>query len=241
MAGLMALTAIFLRALLRKARPADVVLFVFSGWFVWELKYYWLAVWLPVALALVVHQSSKAKGRVGVQVAVALALTAAILALLVVMRAHPNFAFNYLPTVIVENNRAYTASGGADHAIVFTDLQPDWLSIARHTPWAAISGLFRPLPGESFNFLSLLFSLENGVILLLTLWSLFRWQKTRQVSAWAIAVLLYTLVLAVLLALSTPNFGSLARYKTGFIPFFVFLILFNHPVAQALQRRLKFL
>jgi len=238
-AGLMALTAILHRALWGKARPAEVFLFVFSGWIVWGLKYYWLAVWLPVAIALVVHQASKVRTRAGVQALVALASAAIVL--LVVSRVHPNFDFNYLPTVIVENNRAYTASGGTDHAIVFADLEPDWVSLARHAPWAAFSGMFRPLPGESFNFLSFFFSLENGVVLLLTLWSLFRWGKTRQVNSWMIAVLLYTVVLALLLALSTPNFGSLARYKTGFMPFFVYLILFNHPVAQALQRRLKFL
>lgn len=238
-AGLMALTAVLLRALWGNARPAEVFLFVFSGWIVWGLKYYWLAVWLPVAIALVVHQASKVKARSGMQVAVALASAAIVL--VVVSRVHPNFDFNYLPAVIVENNRAYTASGGTDHAIVFADLEPDWFSLARHAPWAAFSGMFRPLPGESFNFLSLIFSLENGVVLLLTLWSLFRWGKTRQVNSWMIAVLLYTVVLALLLALSTPNFGSLARYKTGFMPFFVYLILFNHPVAQALQRRLKFL
>ncbi|MFN5072360.1 MAG: hypothetical protein ACK5EY_09360, partial [Cyclobacteriaceae bacterium] len=113
--------------------------------------------------------------------------------------------------------------------------------LARQRPEHTAEGRPGCMPGESFNFLSFFFSLENGVVLLLTLWSLFRWGKTRQVNSWMIAVLLYTVVLALLLALSTPNFGSLARYKTGFMPFFVYLILFNHPVAQALQRRLKFL
>jgi hypothetical protein len=40
--------------------------------------------------------------------------------------------------------------------------------------------------------------------------------------------LVYVLILAGLLTLSTPNFGTLVRYKVSFIPVFMFLILYKN-------------
>jgi len=45
-------------------------------------------------------------------------------------------------------------------------------------------------------------------------------------------------VLAVFLALSTPNFGTLSRYRVGFIPFFVFLTACGNVLLERLQRRM---
>ena len=50
-----------------------------------------------------------------------------------------------------------------------------------------------------------------------------------------IAVLLYILVSAVLLAFSTPNFGALVRYKSGFMPFLVYIILADFPLIRLLK------
>jgi hypothetical protein len=38
------------------------------------------------------------------------------------------------------------------------------------------------------------------------------------------------MLLAIFLALSTPNFGTLSRYKIGFFPFLVFLTLYKNPL-----------
>ncbi len=46
-----------------------------------------------------------------------------------------------------------------------------------------------------------------------------------------LALLLYTVLLATLLALSSPNFGTLLRYKVGFLPFLAYLLLI-HPLGQ---------
>jgi hypothetical protein len=36
----------------------------------------------------------------------------------------------------------------------------------------------------------------------------------------------------VFLALSTPNFGTLSRYRAGFLPFFVFVIAYRNPIVE---------
>jgi hypothetical protein len=50
------------------------------------------------------------------------------------------------------------------------------------------------------------------------------------------AVVLYTILLAALLALSSPNFGALSRYKVAFVPFFVYLLLWAAQPAKHTQR-----
>ncbi len=44
------------------------------------------------------------------------------------------------------------------------------------------------------------------------------------------AALVFICVLCIFLALSTPNLGTLSRYRVGFLPFFVLLTLADHPV-----------
>jgi hypothetical protein len=46
------------------------------------------------------------------------------------------------------------------------------------------------------------------------------------------AVVLYIVLLAALLALSSPNFGALSRYKVAFVPFFVYLLLWAAQPAK---------
>jgi hypothetical protein len=42
---------------------------------------------------------------------------------------------------------------------------------------------------------------------------------------WVIGILLYCSVLATVISLSTPNFGTLIRYKVAYMPFLWFLAL----------------
>jgi hypothetical protein len=51
-------------------------------------------------------------------------------------------------------------------------------------------------------------------------------------------ILVYVVLLCVLLALSTPNLGTLSRYRVGFLPFFVFVIAYGNPLINFLKKRL---
>lgn len=42
--------------------------------------------------------------------------------------------------------------------------------------------------------------------------------------------ILYIIGLAIFLAVSTPNFGTLVRYKAGFWFLLIYLILADHPI-----------
>ncbi|MEO0331770.1 MAG: hypothetical protein AAF223_08805, partial [Bacteroidota bacterium] len=42
---------------------------------------------------------------------------------------------------------------------------------------------------------------------------------------WVMSALLFSVLLGILLALSTPNFGTLVRYKVAFSPFLLYVLL----------------
>ena len=52
-------------------------------------------------------------------------------------------------------------------------------------------------------------------------------------------VLLFAVVLATFLALSTPNFGTLSRYRVGFLSPLVTVLLFSNPFIASLLGRLQ--
>jgi hypothetical protein len=56
-------------------------------------------------------------------------------------------------------------------------------------------------------------------------------ERLRQpVSILFLATASYCIVLCVFLALSTPNLGTLSRYRVGFLPFLIFLLAYRNPL-----------
>lgn len=135
-------------------------------------------------------------------------------------------------------NRQLAASVGQPH-FEYPDLQPTVDSILRHMPEAALNALTRPWLGESKAPLYVAAGLENALVLgllavaLLAVW---RGKGGRLPFGLALALVIHCLALAVLLGLSTPNMGSLHRYRNGLLPYLVLLLLQNDYAARALRR-----
>ena len=107
----------------------------------------------------------------------------------------------------------------------YTNLAPTLGSIAYNLPKALYMGLFAPLPWQAKNAWQWLAALENIALLILITYSMFRLWKQRKALAHQLsakaplwwASLVYTLGLVVLMALAAPNFGTLVRYKVGWL------------------------
>ncbi len=208
-------------------------------WMAWNLKYYWLAAFLATAgpslieaaMSRRVSLSNRSKWLVWMVCFVSLVTVATLI--------HPNFKPTRLVTVIVENNIAFGQSSRSSGYIHYYNLQPDWMSIVTNSPWALVSGLFRPFLWEADTLLKVLAALENTFLLVAVLGALRRISLLGRSPAGdlTVAVLAYVILLCVFLALSTPNFGSLARYKVGFLPFFVFVIVYNNPSITLLKSK----
>jgi hypothetical protein len=123
--------------------------------------------------------------------------------------------------------------------IVYESLQPTTGSMLRHAPLATAQTLTRPWLGESWRPLYLAAALENlllfGLILLAGVAAVRR-RAGQLPAALVLAVLLYCLVLAALIGLSTPNFGTLNRYRAAMLPWLLWLLLQNDYARQLLRR-----
>ena len=129
-------------------------------------------------------------------------------------------------------------SAGKPH-FEYPNLRPTMESIAAHAPLAAVNSLTRPWLGESRQPLYIAVGLENAgiaVLFVLALAAVWRGRSGHLPFGLGVGLVLFCLVLAVLMGLTTPNYGSLSRYRSGLLPFVVFLLLQNDYAAGLLQR-----
>jgi hypothetical protein len=199
-----------------------------------SLKYYWAAVLIPSMItSLIIHWAFMKKVRnIWIQCGLWLAVFAVLSA--VASFTHPNFYFERFLSVIIENHDKYVNISRPENTINYYNLSENWLSILLNSPMALWSGLFRPLIFEARTMTSVIGGIENLLILTLVAWKLryirMPQQKNRTI---VIGAVMYIVVLCVFLALSTPNLGTLSRYRVGFLPFFVLLTLVEHPLLNA--------
>lgn len=133
-----------------------------------------------------------------------------------------------------------TTSVGRPH-LEYQGLEPTVRSMASYSPVAAAQTLVRPWLGESATPLYLAAGLENLLLLGLLLWAAgaaVRGRAGQLPPALVLALLLYCVVLAALIGLSTPNLGTLHRYRAVLLPWLLWLLLQN-DYARRLLRWLK--
>lgn len=211
----------------QRVKAREWVLVLICLWVGWNLKYYWIGIFLPVAVssvlvALVVRKyprSATYQGTVWVILLVGFISLAT--------NVHPNFYASRFMEVIYHNNLEFTRMSEPPRIVQYLNLEPAAASILMNAPAAFIAGLFRPFIWESFNALSWIAAIENTAILLLVLQSLVSlkalFQSPHRVLVCATVV--YIVLLITFLALSTPNFGTLSRYRVGALPFLVLICL----------------
>lgn len=237
LAGLLVLSGMFLKAMMNKMPgPLEFFFGLVSFWIVWNLKYYWIAVFLPVVVTSWAVHFASARLPIPFRWKLICWPFLFILLCLGASLTHPNFYLERFLQVVLENNQAFVAISDPGELIHYDSLEATWISVIRNAPWALVSGLFRPFLSEGDSLLKVAVSLENTLILLLCLASLGRIREflrspNRLIT---LTVIVYTFLLCIFLALSTPNLGSLARYKVGFIPFLIFLVTYKNPVIQRL-------
>ena len=118
-------------------------------------------------------------------------------------------------------------SVGRPH-LVYAGLVPKLGSMVRYFPLASTQALLRPWLGESAAPLYVLAGLENLLLLALLLnaaWNVARGRSGSLPAGLVLALLLYCLVLAGLIGLSTPNLGTLHRYRALLLPWLLWLSL----------------
>lgn len=227
-----AILAVHFLSLMRWQKPTwlDYLAVAFYTYLLLSLKYYWGAVLIPsMVTSLIVHWTFARKQRnrwaaAGVWIVVFLLVS------VIASFTHPNFYMERFLVVIVENHDVFVRISRPENIIGFYNLSADWLSILVNSAWALLSGLFRPVIFEATSMTGFVAGAENLFFLVLVFWKLkFIRPPQDKDTLIVLTAIVYVVVLCIFLALSTPNFGTLSRYRVGFLPFFVLLVLGNHP------------
>ncbi|MDH5397329.1 MAG: hypothetical protein OEX02_04240 [Cyclobacteriaceae bacterium] len=209
----------------------------------WKLKYYYAGLLFPLLFSTVLLLkvpvfnnilTSSLKSTI-------VWLTLISITFFVITMTKINFNLTYLPQVIIENHDAFIAKSSPNDYVKFDNLTADWEGISRNTPLALISGLFRPNISD-IEFSPKIFAcLENFLLLLLMVFNLKNIVPLWKSKFWltGLSAISYIMLLAVFLSLSTPNFGTLTRYKAGFLFLFVFLVLYKNPVLKFLKKKIE--
>lgn len=240
MAALFFLSALFLKLWFRNAIIWwEILLAVIALWVFWNLKYYYAGVFVAVAISSMFFKKV-VHARVPMSASMECVVWLAMLALPVVLVTflHPNFNLDQLASVIVSNNQAYSILSDPGDYVRFQSLRPEPLSLLRNAPWALLSGLFRPFLWETSTILQFVQGIENALLLLLFVGALFS-VKSYLYSPHRLLILssiTFVIITAVFITMSAPNFGTLSRYRVGYVSFFAFLILCDNPICRYLQR-----
>jgi hypothetical protein len=239
MTALFFLSAAVIRIWIGKQLPLwEWALVIFSAWIEWRLKYYYLAVFLPIAVAaLITRRLSDTWHLKGAVIKTLLWSATFIFPLVIISVLRPNFYPARILAVIVSNYEEFSAMSDAEDVIEYPSLEPTLASIVRNVPRAIVSGIFRPFPWEAHTMFQWLIAIENVVLLILcitSIGSVAELVKSRH-RLLLCSILLYVTALCVFLALSTPNFGTLSRYRISFLPFLFLVITIENPFVKKLS------
>lgn len=241
LAAIFWMSAIFIKLLKKDSIPWwHWLIVIIALTTAWNLKYYWTAVFMAVVVTTLLFGWIQLRWS---KVQSFWLPSWVILFAVICMGAsqlHPNFYLNRFLEVLVDNHHEFVKISKPENLIRFYNVHPSWWCVSINSPWALLSGLLRPFPGEIEGHTGMMAGIENLLLVVLLISSFFRkWNGGDKVML--TSVIVYIIVLCILLALSAPNLGTLSRYRVGFLPFFVFLITYRNPLLNYFIARVPFL
>ncbi len=223
----------------KKSVSTHSAILLISGLFLlWKLKYFFAATSIAVLLTygiteILYHHSSWLKNRKGLFAGIWAGTFTGLLLLASLL--HYNLHIANVSGVLYENYNAFIRASDPNDVFTYFNFDGSLSAYLWNTPVAFFSGLFRPLIFEASNLLQVTASIENLIILVLGVFSLFRLRKNTITDYnKIISILVFIVVADILIAFSCPNFGTLSRYKAGYWPFIVMIILL--PYTDFLRR-----
>ncbi len=242
LAGIYFLAALFIKLVKAgKVSWLEWVISLVSFYLAWNLKYYWTALFMAVVTTSLLNFFLRNrftflnKYKLSLWVGIFLMLIAAA------SQMHPNFYLSRFLDVLITNHNDFVKISKPEGLIHYYQLTADWWSVCINAPWALISGLFRPFVWEATGATSMVAALENLFLVVLVVSSLFRKKMTSANHLLYYSVWVYVVLLCIFLALSTPNLGTLSRYRIGFVPFLVFVVSYRNPLLHYLFDRINLL
>ncbi len=214
--------------------------FIGLSYCLFKLKYYYAGVIVPVSVSyslvsLIGNKSNVVKVNPIVQALLFFATS--FLLVLIASHFHYNLRFSNIPDVIVSNYQLFINKSEPGKAVVFNNLEPSYWDLFLNTPKALIAGMFRPSLFDIKNIWSLLSAMENTLLLILVLAQLKNFRNVVKGDfVLTIAAISFCIIMAVFLSFSAPNFGTLVRYKAGFLPFLILIVISGNPIIKGIKK-----
>jgi len=221
-----------------------ILLIALFFWLLLKLKYYYVGALIPVMAASFITAALRFKFK-GIEknyfTHLGTWLVVFFLLLYLATNIHPNLSTkNFFNRVVETHNLIYEKSNPED-LIAYNKLEPNVKSFVTNIPKALFSGLYRPTILDAKSKFQYWVAFENLILLLLTIGALTRLFRITKYpnKILMFSTVVYIFILASFMALSSPNFGTLVRYKIGFLPFFIFLVSTNNPIIDFLKKRIQ--
>jgi hypothetical protein len=189
------------------------------------LKYYYAAVLVVTSITFMIAQFILPKKSAWyVEFIVMAFLFGFILSL--ASLTHINFWPSRFLEVIVDNYYQFLDNSSMSNVVIFRDLAPTIPSLLIHSPKALFAGLFFPLWMSSPNLLKIISVMENWVLLLAAIYAGRQFtlpaKQVHRLLLWA--MILFVVTTAVFITFSSPNLGTLVRYRVGYLVVFLLLV-----------------
>lgn len=223
-------------------RPGIVsgLLLVFSLWIIFSIKKYILLCFLPAVLLWLVATNLSRISSLMLRLVVAplagvVAILLAYYAVLMVGEEDPRYNISKLAQTAritaYDIRYGWGARTGEGSGYTLGELDGSWQSIVSLAPQAMNTALFRPYLWEVKNALMMLSALEGVTLLLLTIYVI--WKTRGRIfnyvqKADIIFCVVFALVFAFAVGVSTSNFGTLSRYKIPMMPYYLLALGMIH-------------
>lgn len=188
------------------------------------VKYYLAALLIPLLVVYILKRNlNLSKGRLTQAV---LVIGAVIISLITLSFFSPNLNLSILPEVVNREYLRKVVETDPDGYVLYPNLNASWYSLIISAPKAFFVGLFSPMSFSLENPLKFMASIENLIMLLVSVVAVWKtFMRGNKFSNEVFFLLSYVAVASVLLALTTPNIGTLSRYRVAYLSMFFFVNL----------------
>ena len=180
-------------------------------------KYYVIACAIPGIIYLLGKRVFKTQSSM-----LLLVISFAICFVFLVIGRYIGGSLDVVNTLTYKHNDFVTFSLSLDKVGSLMDttmLKPSLLDFSKHIPGALYKSLFKPMPWDIQNVMSILPALENVLLFVLLVLCVIQYNHQRHVKDLLIFSISFILCLNILNGLIVPVFGALVRYKVPAMPF----------------------
>ncbi len=218
----------------RKYSLWSVILLIVSAWVIYSVKKYILLCFFPAALlwvyaSLLQRIRSMVLRLLVIPIVMVILVLSAYYSVVLIGENDPRYSLGKIAETaqITAYDIGFYTGKDAGSGYDLGELDGTFQGMIRLLPQAINVSLFRPYLWEIKNPLMLFSALESLALLVISLYLLFKFRLQvfkAIVSPPVLFCLVFSLMFAFAVGVSTFNFGTLARYKIPLLPFYALII-----------------